>query len=176
MRRVDLVTPDVDVTVRRQQLESAVADLVARRQGRVAFLGESTAVVVTGRPVNHLLHLVATIITGGLWLLPWAVITVTGGERSQRLTVDDAGKVTSTYETVTETTGMVRMLRVFGIGIALLGVLVAVVVLAAGRSWLLALPWCVAAVVGVLLFARDVRRFGIGSVVERPRVAQFPQP
>jgi hypothetical protein len=53
---------------RRAALEAAVAEFVARARGRVAFRGESRVVVLTPRPVNHLLHLALTVMTGGLWL------------------------------------------------------------------------------------------------------------
>ena len=38
-------------------------------------------VVVKGHRVNHLLHFFVSLVTLGLWLLPWALISIRGGER-----------------------------------------------------------------------------------------------
>ncbi len=35
-----------------------------------------TMVLATGRRANHLLHLILTLVTGGLWILGWAIIAL----------------------------------------------------------------------------------------------------
>ena len=46
--------------------------------------------VAEQRPVNHTLHLVLTGLTGGLWLIPWAIlIHVTGDRPADRWAGDD---------------------------------------------------------------------------------------
>ena len=52
------------------------------------------AVVTTGRTVNHILHLLLSVMTVGLWLLPW--LWMATSNRPQRLTisVDEFGNMT----------------------------------------------------------------------------------
>ena len=51
--------------------------------------------LVRGRRPNHLLHLVLSVITFGIWLFVWLGIAAFGGESRFRLSVDEYGKVTS---------------------------------------------------------------------------------
>ena len=44
-----------------------------------------TAIVTHGKPVNHILHLLLTIFTAGLWLFVWLAISTFGGERKYAL-------------------------------------------------------------------------------------------
>jgi len=51
-------------------------------------------VIVYGRPVNHVLHVLLTLFcTCGLWVIPWFLITVFGGQKRCVLTVDAWGHV-----------------------------------------------------------------------------------
>ena len=50
-------------------------------------------VLVSGKPVNHVLHLLLTIFTLGLWLIPWIILGLTGGEHRKMVTVNDQGVV-----------------------------------------------------------------------------------
>ncbi len=77
---------------RTDRLQAAVADYVARHNGRVTFQSDDRVVVVTGRPVNNVLHLILTLVTG-LWVFVWIVSAITGGETSHVATVDDQGVV-----------------------------------------------------------------------------------
>jgi hypothetical protein len=36
---------------------------------------------VAGRPVNHVLHLLLTVFTVGIWIVPWIIVTANGGEK-----------------------------------------------------------------------------------------------
>ena len=49
------------------------------------------AVIVRGRPVNHLLHLVLTLVTMGLWVPIWLALTIFGGEKRYSISVDEYG-------------------------------------------------------------------------------------
>ena len=51
------------------------------------------AVLVRGKKVNHILHLFLSIFTLGLWAIVWVILTLTGGEKRQVITVDDYGNV-----------------------------------------------------------------------------------
>lgn len=71
-----------------QQLQQAAARGL-RLESQTAF----QAVLVEGRPVNHILHAIITIATCLLWGIVWAVITATGGEKRHQLIVDEFGYV-----------------------------------------------------------------------------------
>jgi hypothetical protein len=77
----------------------------ASEGGRLVARHEWTAVVLMGKPVNHVLHLILTICS--IWLL----ITAVGGEHRQILTVDQYGQVS-------QERGPLEMYRKVLIGIA----------------------------------------------------------
>ncbi len=54
---------------------------------------DTSAVLVTGTPVNNVLHLLLTVFTCGLWAVIWVVLLLAGGEKRMALTVDDYGNV-----------------------------------------------------------------------------------
>jgi hypothetical protein len=86
-------TPVAD-PVRRQQLQDYLSMELVHRLGRIESVTPYTAVVVYGKPVNHVLHLLATVFLCGLWLPIWILIAATGGERRCDLSVDLCGNVT----------------------------------------------------------------------------------
>ena len=59
--------------------------------------GEYQAVLVHGRRVNRILHLLLSLFTAGLWLIVWLVLAVTGGEERRLLQVDEDCRI-STHE------------------------------------------------------------------------------
>lgn len=63
------------------------------RGARVESQGQYNAVLVWGRPVNHVLHLILTIVTAGLWGLVWLILALSGGESRTMVSVDDFGNV-----------------------------------------------------------------------------------
>lgn len=71
-----------------QQLQQA-----AMRQLRVESTTEFQAVLVQGRPVNHVLHAILTIFTCLAWGIVWIVLAITGGETRWQLIVDEFGNV-----------------------------------------------------------------------------------
>lgn len=85
----------------------AAASQGARREAlaeRIAFLGRDgwrvesqtdyQAVVVKVKRPNHILHLVLSILTLGLWLLVWLIIALRKKERARMvLTVDEMAQV-----------------------------------------------------------------------------------
>jgi len=80
--------PDQRQAILRQVVQDAVA-----HGGRIEFMDQYSAVVVHGRPVNHVLHLLITILLLGLWLIVWILLAVTGGEKRELITVDEWGRV-----------------------------------------------------------------------------------
>ena len=62
----------------------------------VRVLGQNAtqASVMSGEPVNHVVHLLATVLLCGLWLPIWIIIAATGGEKHHTVRVDEWGNVT----------------------------------------------------------------------------------
>ena len=50
----------------------------------------NTVTLVRGQRVNHVLHLLLTVVTAGSWLLVWLVLSAFGGERRTSFTYDDS--------------------------------------------------------------------------------------
>lgn len=71
---------------RKQQLANMVATEVARGW-RVESQTDTMAVVVRGKKPNHILHLLLTVFTVGLWLPVWLLVAIVSGEKRKTLTV-----------------------------------------------------------------------------------------
>lgn len=80
--------------VRRQNLQNALSHEVAVSRGRIESVTPYSAVLVTGQKVNHILHLLVSVLLCGLWLPIWLIISLDGGEKRHVLTVDQCGNVT----------------------------------------------------------------------------------
>jgi hypothetical protein len=61
--------------------------------GRIESQTGDTAVLIRGGRVNHILHLLLTIVTLGLWSLVWLLLSLTGGEKRRIIHVDEYGNV-----------------------------------------------------------------------------------
>jgi hypothetical protein len=60
---------------------------------RVESQQDYQAVIVRGKPINHPLHIIVSILTAGIWLIGYAVIAVTEGEKREIIQVDEWGNV-----------------------------------------------------------------------------------
>jgi hypothetical protein len=149
----------VDAEARKHKLDQAVVEAVVNARGRVAYQSDEMAVVVTGLPVNHLLHLVLTLITGGVWALVWIFVSVTGGEHTSTFRVDDQGTV-FVESGRTRSTGTVRWPRVGGAALIVLGLGVLLINSTAIR-WL----GLLLAAAGLAVFVVDVRQYGTARTV-----------
>lgn len=78
---------------RRAVIAAAVASGVSSG-ARVESQSDYQAVLVYGKRVNHILHLLLTIVTAGLWLLVWIPLAILGGEKRELVQVDDYGNLT----------------------------------------------------------------------------------
>ena len=83
--------------VRRQILAQAVASAVVTQNARVESQSDYQAVLVTGHPVNHILHFLISIFTCGLWVFVWLILATTGGTKRQMIYVDEWGYVRVQY-------------------------------------------------------------------------------
>ena len=87
-----MTTEQKSTEERRAILATQVQNAVGRGL-RVDTQSDTMAVVVNGKPVNHILHLILSLVTLGLWLIPWGIMVVAGGERREMITVDEFGNV-----------------------------------------------------------------------------------
>jgi hypothetical protein len=71
-----------------QQIQQAVA-----RGGRIETQSDTMAVVVYGKPVNHVLHFLIGLFTFFLWWIVWIILAASGGEKREMITIDEFGNV-----------------------------------------------------------------------------------
>ena len=86
-------TPRATDEARKAALAQHVASAVATQGARVESQSDFQAVLVTGHPVNHVLHVIVTLVTCGLWVFPWLFFIGTGGEKRHLVQVDEWGNV-----------------------------------------------------------------------------------
>jgi hypothetical protein len=60
---------------------------------RVESQSDYQAVIVRGKPVNHVLHLILTLVTVFTWGFVWIALAIFGGEKRSMITVDEYGNV-----------------------------------------------------------------------------------
>ena len=87
---------DADATRTPEQRKSALARAVANsvREGwGVQSQTDYQAVLAKGHRPNHVLHLILTLITLGLWLVVWIPLAFLQKERHRVIDVDEYGNV-----------------------------------------------------------------------------------
>lgn len=75
---------------RKELLARTLAGQIAAG-GRVESQSDFQAVVVNGKKVNHVLHLILTLVTLGFWVIIWIALAIFGGEKRSMVTVDEFG-------------------------------------------------------------------------------------
>ena len=81
---------------RKAILAQAVANTLAQAgKWRVESQSDYNAVIVKGKPVNHVLHLILTIVTVLFWVVVWIGLVIFGGETRYMLTVDEYGNTST---------------------------------------------------------------------------------
>jgi len=75
---------------RKEALGRAVHMQVAQG-ARVESQGDYQAILVTGHRPNHILHLILTLVTLGLWGIVWIAVAALGGEKRMSVGVDEWG-------------------------------------------------------------------------------------
>jgi len=76
----------------RAALDRAVANELASGAELVSQAG-TNAVLTKGKKVNHILHLILSVLTAGIWLIVWAILVVTNKPQRIVLSVNDQGHV-----------------------------------------------------------------------------------
>jgi hypothetical protein len=75
---------------RKELLARTISGQIANGS-RVESQSDHQAVVVKGKPVNHVLHLILSIVTVSLWAPVWIAMAIFGGEKRSMVTVDEYG-------------------------------------------------------------------------------------
>jgi hypothetical protein len=104
-------------------LDEELFELV-RKGGNVKARTTISAVVETGKPVNHVLHLLATVFMCGLWLPVWFLISAFGGTWSRTVTVDEHGEVHDTYQDSAAKSRRLLMWLLLGVTVLVIGAIV----------------------------------------------------
>ena len=88
--QVELATTIRTDQERKAILEKRIVFEVARG-ARLTYQGEFEAVFELGKRPNHILHLLLSIVTFGIWLLVWLIISMGSGVQSYTLSIDKFG-------------------------------------------------------------------------------------
>lgn len=83
---------EVDLETKRHNLAQAIQREVAAG-ARVESRTDTDAILVIGKPVNHILHLILTLVTCLAWGVVWIVLVGLAGEKRVGLQVDNYGNV-----------------------------------------------------------------------------------
>ena len=75
---------------RKEALAISVTNSIAMGR-RVESQSDYQAVLVKGKPVNHVLHLILTLVTAGFWSPIWIALVIFGGEKREVARVDEWG-------------------------------------------------------------------------------------
>lgn len=79
-----------------EERKAALAQMVANvsAQGfRVESQSDYQAIIVKGKPVNHTLHIILSVLTVGIWLIVYAILAIAGGEKREMVQVDEWGNI-----------------------------------------------------------------------------------
>ena len=89
------MTTERKSTDERKDMIGRQVSMMAAQGMRVESQSDFQAILVKGKRVNHVLHLILTIITFGIWGIVWLALHVLGGETRHIVTVDEFGNVIS---------------------------------------------------------------------------------
>ena len=81
------ISPEYRQRILRQSVVYAIS-----QGGRLQWADDFSAVMIYGKPVNHLLHFIITLFFIA-WLFVWIILAMTGGERREVIWVDEWGRI-----------------------------------------------------------------------------------
>lgn len=84
---------EVPLEQRRSALAQAVAREVAGGGWRIESQTDQQAVLVKGKDINHVLHLIISVLTCGMWLFVWPIVWYFNQRKTLILSVDPYGNV-----------------------------------------------------------------------------------
>jgi hypothetical protein len=90
---VSVPAPSAPVSVeeRRQLMDAAVIEW-AGNGWKVESRSEFQAVFTKGKRPNHVLHLLLTLVTIGLWGIVWIIVSITSHVQRRIVSVDEYGQ------------------------------------------------------------------------------------
>lgn len=77
----------------RKDIIGRQVSMMAAQGMRVESQSDFQAILIKGKPINHILHLILTICTLGVWGIVWAAMYFLGGQKRQIVSVDEFGNV-----------------------------------------------------------------------------------
>ena len=86
------LTEKPTVEERKKILERQIT-LMMTEGYRIESQSDFRAAMIKGSKVNHILHLLLSVFTAGLWLLVWLLVAIFGGEERKVITVNEFGTV-----------------------------------------------------------------------------------
>ena len=92
---IETTTPQTS-TKTSEDRKRLLADAIQREtvQGaRIESSQDFQAAMVFGKPVNHILHVILSVVTFGVWIPVWIVLAIVGGEKRIMINIDDFGNV-----------------------------------------------------------------------------------
>ncbi len=78
---------------RKQLLAQVVQSEISKGAGRIESQSDYYVTLVRGHRPNHILHLILSIITLGLWIIVWILVAMGSGEKRTMVSVDEYGYV-----------------------------------------------------------------------------------
>jgi hypothetical protein len=60
---------------------------------RIETRSEFQATIAKGKELNHVLHLILTLVTVGLWGIVWIALAIFGGQKRRMISVDEYGNL-----------------------------------------------------------------------------------
>lgn len=82
------------MTLTPEERSERLAQLIsqyAREGWRVESQSATQAQLVKGKPTNHVLHLLLSLVTLGIWIPVWICVAIFGGEKHKLVTVNERG-------------------------------------------------------------------------------------
>jgi hypothetical protein len=83
----------MELSERKAILEDLISEKLTDQNWSVVYKSDTKAVLLFKRKVNHVLHAVLSLITGGIWLIPWLLMILTNRGKSSTWEVDESGNV-----------------------------------------------------------------------------------
>lgn len=89
----DTSSPAKSPDERKAILDRRLSEAGGAQGWRIENRSDFQATVAHGKPIHHVLHLILTILTAGLWLIVWICLAIFGGVKRRLLSVDDYGNI-----------------------------------------------------------------------------------
>lgn len=118
-------------------LDQAIMGMAAQGD-RLESRMPTSAVLITGKPVNNVLHLLLSVFCCGLWVPVWLALGALTGERRKTVIVDEWGQVHSNKLPLS--TGRIVTIVLAGIAAAIWLVLIVTTMANIGKSSIESLP------------------------------------